>query len=378
MSRVQNTHCGGEVVSNRSFRDHSRVLIVCISLRAGGTERVVSMLANHLAISCDVEILTLSDVEPFYEVNPRVRIRSYRRRGRGLGRIPYYAGAARFIRSTFKAHRSDAVLSCGETINGFVRLALVGLRARIFLYNQGTPDRSLEGLAGLINPIIYSGAERLILQTETSRRLLSPKYRSCKTIVIPNPVEIPTKTFPMANRRRIIINVGSLGRLKNQEFLLKTFAGLPDNTQWILRFVGDGPDRARLQDRAVMLGVAKNVEFLGQREDVDALLSESQVFAFTSLSEGLPNALAEALAHGCACISFDCPTGPSDLIEHDDNGILVKLGEDREYAVQLGRLMRNEQLRARLGKRASKSMQRYAAGAVLQQFENVLLGRESP
>ncbi len=350
-----------------------RLAVVCVSLKAGGTERVVSMLANYLAERHEVQIISLSNIEPFYPLESAVNVVRFRRRGRGVKRLIYYPQVAQFIRSNVKDWGADTVLSCGEMISPFVTCALFGLHVRKIIYNQGTPLRSLGGAAGWINPKLYSHAGALILQTEASRQMLAQKYERTKIVVIPNPVEVPEQLKPIADRPRVILNVGSIGRLKNQEFLLRVFAKLEEKVHWELKFVGEGPDRAKLEAVAASLGVQGRVQFLGERRDVGRLLAEAQVFAFTSLSEGLPNALAEALASGCACISFDCLTGPAELIVNDENGLLIQMGKEMEYQQQLSRLLSDEGLRARLSKQANQDMRAYSKEKVLRQFEEVLL-----
>ena len=69
------------------------------------------------------------------------------------------------------------------------------------------------------------------------------------------------------------------------------------------------------------------VKLLGNVSDIDSLYQKVQVFAFSSKSEGFPNALGEAMSAGLASIAYDCPAGPSDLIQHEQNGFLISIGD---------------------------------------------------
>jgi GalNAc-alpha-(1->4)-GalNAc-alpha-(1->3)-diNAcBac-PP-undecaprenol alpha-1,4-N-acetyl-D-galactosaminyltransferase len=120
------------------------------------------------------------------------------------------------------------------------------------------------------------------------------------------------------------------------------------------------------------LGIEAQVDFLGERKDVSKLLKSAQVFAFASLSEGFPNALAEGLANGCACISFDCPTGPAELIRHDINGLLVALGDEQGYEREFSRLLGDAALRSRLSEQARLDMRRFSPNEVIEQFEQLI------
>lgn len=75
---------------------------------------------------------------------------------------------------------------------------------------------------------------------------------------------------------------------KNQKALMRIFANVKVESNWILEFVGDGPDRKLLEQCAKRLNLDQVVRFIGQRDDVETLLAESSIFAFTSLTEGFP------------------------------------------------------------------------------------------
>src|SRR5690606_16691843 len=121
------------------------------------------------------------------------------------------------------------------------------------------------------------------------------------------------KKFTSASKRDkgIILNVGRLVSEKNQTELIEIFSQ-SNYENWILKIVGNGPLKLRLEKRTAELGLEQHVQIIEFTESIDEYFSEADIFAFTSISEGFPNALAEAMAHGIACISFDCPTGPSD------------------------------------------------------------------
>ena len=355
----------------------ARICFVCISLRSGGTERVVSTLANRFSGKHEVEVILLSDKVPFYALDSGIKLWQFGSRGSGRRRALYYPRAAWFLRSIVKTQRPDVILSFGELISPFVKLSVVGLHVRTFVFNRGAPERSLRGVSGWLNPLVYPFTDGVVVQTDASYRSLRSRYRFCNFKVIPNPIKQPSTTPNIHDRRKVIVNVGSIGRLKNQEYLLRAFARIDARKDWELHFVGDGPDLVRLEALSNELGLADQVRFLGERQDVTDILADAQVFAFTSLSEGFPNALAEGLAHGCACISFDCPTGPSDLIRHERNGMLVPMGDKRQFEDQLRRLLSDDRLRLRLGQQAALDIQQFSLDKVLNLFEQ-LISRSGP
>src|SRR5690606_21916517 len=101
------------------------------------------------------------------------------------------------------------------------------------------------------------------------------------------------------------------------------------------------------------------VFLLCERTDVNKLLNNAQIFAFTSLTEGFPNALAEALAAGCACISFDCITGPRELIKNNYNGYLVDINDNEGYKTKLAELMNSFELREKFSKSSLEKIKQF-------------------
>ena len=350
-----------------------RIAFFCVSMRAGGTERVIARYANHLARRFDVSIVTLAFGPVFYDLdsniqiimpaNPRVRSDRFSKR----------LGSIRHLISVLRARKPDIALVFGEDIGGVTCLACAAFKVkRILVFNRGTPSRSLRGLPGLINPIVYRYAQHMVVQTARARDALKDRYRGCNLFVLPNPVE-PCESVPLlADRPKVIINVGSIGRKKNQAALLRAFAGAEGREQWRLVFVGDGPERLDLEREAHRLGLSGSVDFLGVRDDVSGLLNSAQIFAFTSLAEGFPNALAEALAAGCACISYNCPAGPSDLIENGRNGILVELNNEDAFRMGLEQLMTDSGLRENISGRAQVDIRRFDSNKVLKEFEELV------
>ncbi len=173
----------------------------------------------------------------------------------------------------------------------------------------------------------------------------------------------PIRTAPPADRAalgvpaaaKIVFWAGRLDPIKGLDVLIRAFAMLDRGLNAHLLLAGEGPRRARLLEQARQAGLSDRVHLLGARRDVPSLLRLADVFAFPSRTEGLPNALLEAMAAGCAIVTTDVP-GCRDLITHERDGLLVPWGDAAALADGLRRLLSDRVLAARLGESAGASV----------------------
>ena len=161
----------------------------------------------------------------------------------------------------------------------------------------------------------------------------------------------------LAENARIVLWVGRLDPVKGLEILIDAFARLRNADDVHLLLAGNGPLHGRLSRRVEALGQTHRVHLLGSRNDVPSLLRSAEIFAFPSMTEGLPNALLEAMAARCPIITTNVP-GCRDLIAHMETGLVVQYGDTSALAEGLQLLLSDRGLAARLGAAASASVSR--------------------
>ncbi len=126
----------------------------------------------------------------------------------------------------------------------------------------------------------------------------------------------------------VILSAGRLVTKKDYPTLLKGFAKLLEDRPAHLIILGKGPDQKRLEQLAVELGIQDEVRFSGWIDNVYAYMARASVFALTSMREGLPGVLIQALACGCPVVSTDCPSGPDEILKGGRLGPLIPMGDD--------------------------------------------------
>jgi glycosyltransferase involved in cell wall biosynthesis len=167
--------------------------------------------------------------------------------------------------------------------------------------------------------------------------------------------------------------VGRLNPVKDLGTMLDAFATLPadDSFSTHLYLVGDGPERAMLENKREALGLGERVTFLGARSDVSEVLMAADAFVMSSKSEGLPMALLEAMAAGVPCIATGVG-GIPDLFG-DDRGLLVPAQDARALADAMAAIARSPELRQRLVSNASANLVRnYALDAIANRYLELL------
>lgn len=125
----------------------------------------------------------------------------------------------------------------------------------------------------------------------------------------------------------VAITAGRLNRQKDHPTLLRAFRATRERLASRLVILGGGPERARLEALADNLGIASDVAFLGHVENPYAYMARSDLFVLSSLWEGFPNVLAEALTVGVPIVSTACPHGPEEILKQGEYGDLVPVGD---------------------------------------------------
>ena len=148
-----------------------------------------------------------------------------------------------------------------------------------------------------------------------------------------------------------LVFVGRIVELKGLGVLFEALRRLvPDRPELTLTVVGDGPDRATLQERAESMGLGPQVDFVGSKSqaEVAELLSRADVFVLPSFAEGVPVVIMEALGAGLPVVA-SFVGGIAELVEDGINGFLVRPGDPGQLADRIASLVDDPGLRTRLG-----------------------------
>jgi glycosyltransferase involved in cell wall biosynthesis len=331
-----------------------KIILVIPTLTQGGAERVMSELMNIWSKKGhDVHLVLLSKSEKFYKplskVNVHELVFNYTNR---LNKIYGELRVFFKLRKIIKSQKPTFVLSFMTKYNILTILATLFLPTKIFISDRNNPKTKVPFLISILRKLTYKYADGIISQTSLSIKIMEKETGNKNIAVIPNPVK-NVKMFPDIQRENIVLNIGRLIEEKGQKYLVQAFENIEDK-EWKLIILGDGPLREELETQINFLGLKERVLMPGTVEDVDIWLAKASIFAFTSISEGFPNVLAEAMAAGLPCVSFDCNTGPREIIQDTKNGFLVPVGDVIKFSSQINLLISEPAVREKLSLEAKK------------------------
>jgi glycosyltransferase involved in cell wall biosynthesis len=220
----------------------------------------------------------------------------------------------------------------------------------------------------MVRQLSYAMADAVSVQTGDIAEWFRRHTRVKRLVVIPNATRYARDIQPGAavpTPRPQILAMGRLARQKGFDLLLDAFArsGLMADG-WHLAILGEGGERQALLGQAAALGLGDALTLPGHVADIGPWLAQSDIFALPSRYEGFPNALLEAMQTGRACVSFDCPSGPGDLVQDGRNGLLVAAEDIDGLSHALRRLAADGELRRRLGAAASLAAREFSPASV--------------
>jgi len=361
-----------------------KITLVIPSMGCGGAERVMSIIANYWASRGeDTVLITFYSADSdFYTLDPRVKRVSlgfkYKKSLTTLAAIKNNYIRIRSLRKAIKETRPEVVLSFMDTMNVTTLIATLGLSLPIIISDRIDPrELPPNGMWKLLRRWTYSWASAVVILTEELRSVLGELVSNDRLHVVPNPaLPVPENLdakSPFDLPLPFVVAMGRLCPQKGFDLLLDAFARCKQ-VSWSLVILGEGPEREHLESLTKQLGLGSRVHLPGNISEPSVILHRSGLFVLSSRFEGFPNALVEAMCCGLPVVSFDCPTGPHDIIRDGHDGILVSLGDVDALATEMDRLMGDEKERKRLGDQARNVTEKFSTEEVIKKWDRVIDG----
>ncbi|EHK63955.1 glycosyltransferase family 4 protein [Achromobacter arsenitoxydans] len=369
----------------------ARVLLFIHSLHGGGAERVAADLSAHWAAEgSEVMVVTQASADgDVYALHPKVRREVLNTAGEGGGLRGIWSNVQRVraLRRVIKSFRPDIVLGMMTTASVLSVLASAGLGCRVIATEHThPPSQTLSGFWQRLRRLTYPRAARVIALTRGTADWLERHVPGSRLAVIPNPVHFPLpRAEPIlapvsGDGRKRLLAVGRLHADKGFDLLIQAYGRLaPSHPDWDLVILGEGDERPALEAQLREAGLQSRVSMPGRAGNVGDWYDSAQLYVLTSRFEGLSNTLLESMASGLAAVSFDCDTGPREIVRDGIDGVLVRPnGDVSALCKALDAVMRDDDGRARMAQAATDVRDRFSAARVLQKWQEIFDGvRES-
>ena len=367
----------------RPATNDAALAIVLPTLFGGGSERVATDLANYWTSGGrQVSLITIDAISgERYPLDARIQ-----QIGLGLFRnSPSFAAAlwnnrlrVSRLRHAIRERGVAQVVSFTDITNITTLLACRRLNVEVIVCERTDPRHHRLGrLWSTLRAQTYGRASAIVVQTHAVAEWAKAQGWNCPVYVIPNAAPVPDESHRSgvsgSIARHAVVALGRLSHEKGFDLLIEAFARVAaSHSDWDLRIYGEGNERAALTSLAQQHGIGDRVSLAGWTQQTDAALRDADIFVLPSRYEGFPNALLEAMAIGLPCISFDCDSGPRDIIRPGVDGLLVQREDVTQLAGALHQLMSDNGFRRRLSEKASEVTQRFSRDRFYRRWNAVL------
>jgi glycosyltransferase involved in cell wall biosynthesis len=372
-------------------------IVYCIGSLAnpGGTERVLASKANYLVEKMNYEVHILivdqKNAPLCFEFSSKVIIHDMKvpseYSGYQIPGITYLILLNKMSKSyskRFEEIKPDVVIVVERGFHDFV-IPYINKdipKIREFHFSKGAVDLRASIMKPYLTKIRYKilykllylqfkKYDKLVLLTKEDQK--SGNYGR-NTIVIENMLDFyPDKSSDCMGNN--VISVGSMyddrkGFHKQIEIWGEIKEEFPE---WKLNIFGDGNRLDFLKKMVNDKGLEKKVILHGRSSAIPKKLTESSIFIMTSEAEGLPMVLIEAMSAGLPCVAYDCPTGPDEIINNNEDGYVVKLNDQKQFVEKLKILMGNDGLRVEMGSKARINSQKFLPENIMPLWDKLFI-----
>lgn len=338
------------------------VLLLIPSLMCGGAERVLISLANDLhSKGYQVTLVSINSETPAYLINDGINtVYLVKRKYNTIVYRIYYGITILYkLVALLLEIKPTCVISFITSANVFIGLASCFTGTKYIVSERTSPNRTINKLGYLhkiVAAMVYKRAKAVVVGCKGIEQCLlsNNSFKSLNNIhkIANSFSEFGPIGNKLVHERKFILAVGRLTYVKGFDILIEAF-GKCNIEDLDLLIVGDGEELTNLMLLIKRFGLGKRVFLLGAKTNLQDFYSQAEQFVLPSRNEGYPNALIEAMSFGCPCIASNCEFGPSEIISHGHNGILVPLEDTNSLAESIIRLHHNPELRASLSIQSS-------------------------
>ena len=350
-----------------------KITFVTATLTSGGSERVMSIVANKMQErGYVVEIVCLNDQIVFYPINEGIKITHVEVEAETKSLPKKLWWFRKYIQKT----QPDVVIAFMVSVYTVTLLALMGIDIPVISSVRNDPAYS-NLRKKITRKILLPRSAHVVVQTQQIKEFFNKNIQK-KTTVIYNPVneqvfEVKGERLKVNDERlNRIVSVGRLYPQKDQKTMIEAFAKVSKRyPDWSLTIFGEGPEREALESLVERLKVKDKVLLPGRSENIIDELNKSKIFCLSSVYEGMSNALVEAICVGLPIVTTKV-SGTEELIKDGENGFIVNIGDKEAMAKALVKIIEDENLQNQFAEKNKAQAIKFETNTIVDQWEDLV------
>ena len=347
--------------------------------RTGGTERVLSIIANELSKKDDkfnIHILSITNESnsSYFALNKNIKTERILQ-SKDVNFKKHYFQVIKGIRQYIKKNKIDILIDVEVIASLFSIPAALFTKTRLIAWEHfNFYEDNGSSLRVFSRKLISRFSDYIITLTEQDKmNYLNNLNIKGKIDFIYNPIENGDSTNCDIKAKQLI-SVGRLTYQKGFDMLCEVAKEvLKDNPEWKWIILGDGEDKEKLESKIKEYNLQGKLILKGKVSNVEDYYKNSSLYVMTSRFEGLPMTLLEAKSYKLPIVSFNCLTGPSEIVRNNINGFLIETGNVAAMVNKIGILLSDINKREDFSNKSNLDIEKFKLKPIVDKWENILI-----
>lgn len=357
-----------------------KLCFVCFNIEdMGGINRVVSGLCNEFCESNIVHVVSICDTgkSAYYYLDPKIKIHKINNSPHDRIRNVIFKSFGN-LKEYFLSNKFDIIFMEGHYVPPIVLPLKIFTKSKFVFCDHGALSNQIsDKKATFFRKIASKLSNKIAVLTNSTKKEYSRifKVNPEKIEVIPNFIDEDILNYKKEYNKNSKLILSS-GRFTAE----KGFEMIPDIAEMIFRkhpdwqwhIYGNGPEYINVQKKITEKNLGKNVILKGFANNMYEKYADYGVFVLTSYREGFALVLLEAKVSGIPMVSFDCVSGPSEIIDSDMDGYLIPCYNEKVMAQKICTLMENDELRDKFSKNCSRNIDKFNKKAIVEMWYKII------